>query len=527
MALKYKTIPLAGGINRNASHFLVEDGELNEIQNFIYSKIGVLKKSGDYAIKNSQITAGKNILGGIDFARADGTHEHYVAIDGASNAGIYKDVTGTWTSQSQALTAGNKVDFAYSPALDTLFVANFADVTRSYDGSEWSTGEESSSLSASVSSSASSSASVSSSESASLSVSNSPSSSISSSASSSSSISSSVSSSPSAVEVVGAPKAKYIIHFGDRIYLLHTVYNGVTHVSRAYRSTTTETSPITWASDAWITFNDIITGGGKVGERMFVGGEAGCYVFTLADEKYQISNHGCVSHEGISEYGQWLFWPSTDGMYLFDGGQDTKISLPVQDYWDAIPTANLSEIKAQVRGHHLYIFIGNISLDGRTLTNVVLDYNILQNNWSRLELADNVKNAHMFTTSSSKELFIGNDDGEVFQMFTSGTQNTAAFSSFIETPWIYGSGPKIVDDFRELWAHGELLSGLKVRYKVDDKGWESIGEVDGFSDFIKLKVSGKRIKFLLEEVSKENMYELHTIEVGYKPKFREDEETKQ
>ena len=160
-----KTIFLSGGINRNTSPFLIEDGEMIDIQNFTTTKIGVLKKTGDYTIKNAQVTASQDILGGVDFQRAAGTHEHYIAVDGASNADIFKNVTGTWTAQSQSLTKNNKVRFDYSPALDTLFACNYADATRSYNGSSWST----------------------------------------------------------ATNVTSAPKAKFIINFGQRIYLLNCV----------------------------------------------------------------------------------------------------------------------------------------------------------------------------------------------------------------------------------------------------------------------------------------------------------------
>jgi len=163
--MEYSTIYLSGGINRNTSPFLIEDGESSDIQNFTTTKIGVLKKTGDYELKNAQIISSKNILGGFDFQRVNGTHEHIVAIDGASNAGIYKDVNGTWTTQSQSLTAGSKVRFAYSPALDTLFACNYSDATRSYNGSSWST----------------------------------------------------------STNVTSAPKAKYIINFGQRIYVLNCV----------------------------------------------------------------------------------------------------------------------------------------------------------------------------------------------------------------------------------------------------------------------------------------------------------------
>ena len=287
----YKTIYLSGGINRNTSPFLIEDGESSDIQNFTTTKIGVLKKTGDYELKNAQIISSKNMLGGFDFQRVDGTHEHIVAIDGASNAGIYKDVSGTWTTQSQSLTAGSKVRFAYSPALDTLFACNYSDATRSYDGSSWST----------------------------------------------------------STNVTSAPKAKYIINFGQRIYVLNFLVGATSYISRAYYSSTVDSGSITWdTTNDWDTFNDVITGVGKSGENMFVGCQNSCWEYTFAGAKYQVSGHGCVSHDGISEYGTWLFFPSHDGMYLFDGSKEMKVSLAVQDYWDAIPNANLSSIQAKI-----------------------------------------------------------------------------------------------------------------------------------------------------------------------------------
>jgi len=112
-------------------------------------------------------------------------------------------------------------------------------------------------------------------------------------------------------------------------------------------------------------------------------------------------------------------------------------------------------------------------------------------------------------------------------MFESETQNGGVFTSFIETPWLYGTGPRIIDNFKELWAHGESLSGLKVKYKVDSGGWESVGELTGFADLTRFNISGKRIKFLLEETSKNNLYEVQSLELGYLPRFPEDDEDKE
>ena len=440
-------------------------GEYAEAQNLVTNKIGILKKTGDYNIKHSQITASQDILGGIDFLRADGTHTHVVACDGASTSDTYVSSGSDWTAQSQSLTKNEKVRFAYSPTLDTLFTAKYSDATRSYNGSSWST----------------------------------------------------------STNVTSAPKAKIPIMFGRRLYLLNCDVSGTDYPTRAYRSSLVDSGSITWdTTNDWTVFDDVIVGGGKVGENMLVACETSVYVFTLNDEKYLISGHGCVSADSVTSYGKWGFWAARDGVYAFDGGSDQKISVPIQEYWDAIPEANLSKIQQEVLGHHLYIYMGDVTVEGNALANVLWDYDILQNDWNRMSLAEEVLDMHTYVTSTGKALFFGNDDGEVFTLFTSDAQYTAAFTSFLETDWFYGSGPRFQEDFFELWGYGNKLSGLSVSYKVDDGEWTAVGQLNASTDVVKFKARGYRIKFLLRETSKNNLFELHRIDVGFSPAFTKE-----
>ena len=122
---------------------------------------------------------------------------------------------------------------------------------------------------------------------------------------------------------------------------------------------------------------------------------------------------------------------------------------------------------------------------------------------------------------------MGNDDGEIFQLFTSDGQYTAEFTSFIETGWFFGSSPKYRDDYYALWGFGEKLSGLKVSYRVDDSDWKAVGQLNGSTDFVKFIVRGYRIKFLLQETSKNNMYEIHRLTLDWQPshEIKDDTET--
>lgn len=311
--------------------------------------------------------------------------------------------------------------------------------------------------------------------------------------------------------------------FGGRVYFLNCKVNGVWHHERMYRSSAIQdwednSNKIIWEADEYTSFDDTIVGVGKVGDNMIVGCENSVWFFTLNDQKYQISTNGCVSHESIASFSKYAFWASRDGIYASVGGEEKKISVPIQEYWDAIPEASLQYVCSGVERHFLYVHIGNVTVGGVAMTNVVFKYNILQNNWTRLSLADAPRNFHAFVTTSGKRLFMGDNDGKVYQMFTGGSQNGTEIPSSIETEWQYGSGEKIVDNFRELWAFGSNMALIRAYYKIDDVDrWIPIGEFKGSQDCLKFSVKACRIKFLLQEISTNHSWEIHGLKYGYEP----------
>lgn len=461
--MEYKSILAFNGINRNISPFITDVGDLSDVQNFSADKIGVLKKSFDYSKKGGQIVDNADILGAIDFFRNNGTHEHIVGVDGESISDIYKYVTDTWVTQSQNLTPGNKIRFAYNSSIDTLFAVNYADTTRSYDGSSWST----------------------------------------------------------SANVTDAPKAKIAMSFGERIYLLNCMVGTTPYPSRAYRSSQIETSA-TWAADEYFTFNDVIVGAGLNMDSMFVVCEGSTHLLTVDDQKYQMSQIGGVSHESIVSFGRYTFYAARDGYYSFDGRETFKISLPIQEFWKKIPEANLSNINAIVKGDHIYIYVGDIPApwdDTETLSGVMFDYNITQNNWHRGKLGTNCTNLHVYVTDSGEEVFMGDDEGSIYEMFDgSGQQDGADYPSHIETYWIYGSGSGLYDDYKEFWGFGNYLSGLKVSYKTEEREhWVPIGELNNDTDMITFNKRAYKIKFRLSEYSGKNLFEVEKFDTGFVP----------
>ena len=470
--MEYLTIFGFSGINRQVSPFLVADGDVSESQNFVTNKIGVLKKSFDYSIKGIQVTNQNSILSGFDFFRNDTTHDHVISTQDSENVEdteIFIYSGGEWVNQLQHLSTTSIVRFAYSPTIDTLFTCNYDDATRSYK-TGWST----------------------------------------------------------ITNVTDAAQAKYIINWGNRIYLLNCFLDGVSYPSRAYRSDAIETSA-TWTSDQYIPFEDVVTGVGVNGENLFVGCQNSIHILTLAEEKFRVSDVGCVSHEGIAACGRYTFYHGADGFYAFDGSTTFKVSSPIQEYWDGIPQANWDKIQATTKGDHVYVYIGDITApwdSSETLENVVFDYNVLQNNWNRGRLSADCTSLHTYVTSSGRELFMGDSEGHVYQLFDdSGQQNGEDYSSHVETHWVYGSGAEIKDDYSQIIGYGMYLSSLQVKYKTEEReDWKSLGELTKDTDILNFRrIRSYKIKFRLDEFSGKNLFELERLDIGFTPAYFRNE----
>ena len=515
--MEYKQLVGFSGINRQVSNFLTKDGEFSDSQNFNTKKVGVLKKAGDYESYVDQISGGLEVWSGVEHVKEDNTREHLIAVNKETSSEIYKNISNVWTSQSQNLTVRNRVRMAYFPPLRTTFAVNFADATRGYHEGVWDTwtnlggaprakdvisfgdriwllncildSENTSpsptaSVSSSPSNSASSSQSPSSSESMSQSISNS------SSESSSRSSSFSASASPSSAPVDYYPERAYMSSIVNETITWDTVFD-------------------------WVTFEDEIVGGGRLGDHMFVGCKNSCYLYTINNEKVLISTQGIVSVQAIASYGKLAFYATRDGVYAHDGGNETKISEPIQEYWEAISESNLADVSMCVRGNSLFVSIGTITLDEISMSNVVFEYDILQNDWNKLSYGFKVTNLHTFVTSTGKSLFGGSDAGKVWKLQTSSAQNGEPIHSYWESDWVYGGDPKTKKSLREFWGYGKDLSGINCFAKSDDGEWQSIGKMNGSKAMCGCKINGYRFKFLVDESSKNNMYELHMFEYGY------------
>ena len=454
-------------LNRKTTPFLMKVGEFVECQNIdVSTKIGAARKTGDYTQTGNQIAASKNILGMGVFKRAAGTFEFYVVCDG-TNSEIYKLVTATWTTQSQSLTAAAKGQFCSMPELDTLFYANYSDATRSYNGSAWST----------------------------------------------------------TTNVTSAPKARYVNAHQTRLFLGDCVVGATSYPTRYYFS-----SSGTGGSLSWDTTNDYyvlpepITGFENNGETQLI--------FTRnlvfrgdAYDKHQIASVGTPARNTIATRAGVTYFANDDGVFATDGATFDKISHAVDDYFDGMTKSFLPSMSAGILRDTYYIYIDDVTLEGESLTNVLLSYHTSTDKWSKLRLGVNCKIIRPFTDSSDiTNLYFGNDNGEIFKLFSGDDQDGSAYSAYLETPFYFLGEPGDINNISQLEVWGNDLNGLSVQYRTEDKAnWEAAGEVRGSYSHLPLSATGtEKIAFRFSEMGKGVEFELHKFRIGFSREYQNE-----
>jgi hypothetical protein len=139
---------------------------------------------------------------------------------------------------------------------------------------------------------------------------------------------------------------------------------------------------------------------------------------------------GCVSDEGYVKAFGTLFFIGYDGIYTTDGSSVPKlISAKIQSIFDGATKNNLEKAAIGKKGYNIFISLGDITLYNpdktinRILTNVVIEYNIKQNNW----YIHTDINAHFFqnyyTNTDVERLIFCADTGHVYEFLTGDTDD--------------------------------------------------------------------------------------------------------
>ena len=346
------------------------------------------------------------------------------------------------------------------------------------------------------------------------------------------------------VTIKGANQAGYngtfYINGGN---IAFTTYNTFDALTSPATGTITVGYPQVWfntKSDTgdWIDINpddgDTITAFGEAADQLLVFKSRAMYRLDVVNKSVDTSNIynvGAVSQEAVTTCNGLCYFFSGGDIRRTNGGFPEQISrLAVQDFIDAIPQANWSEVYAGNDGQNVYFSIGTVTLDTnkdtqRTWTNVVLKYSTRDESWSVHEYAQRPAFFTQYTTSTDGRKMISADLSGNVQTFNKGTtDNGSPIFYELETQEIdFGNRAHSNSVSANLAVFGQNFVDSNFEVKADNRDYKPIklpltkrvNVGDGISTdgyFFKFKWSGNSIGtppifegFQIEDINDDGM----------------------
>lgn len=173
------------------------------------------------------------------------------------------------------------------------------------------------------------------------------------------------------------------------------------------------------------------------------------------------------------------------GFYVTDSVSSKRVSNPIQDYIDGIPTANYNSVVGWREGNIYRAYVGNVSNSDRNLSisNCVLELDLDSNTWSPGKVNDVIKCATLYRESNVENTYIGNDSAQVHLTPSGNSDDGGTIPWFMETRIIYPSGSEVQNEFHKVQIIAREGAGIRVRFKLyntpfaSDENWQGLGEI--------------------------------------------------
>lgn len=263
------------------------------------------------------------------------------------------------------------------------------------------------------------------------------------------------------------------------------------------------------------------------------------YVFTL-DAVYTYDEYvfgqvpsalGTPSEKSIASTEGRLIWFNNDGVYMLAGESlPILVSKPVQSFIEAVvdPEGVVAGIDKLGR---YKLCIGDVTVDGQSLTDVCLNYDVTTNAWT-WETDKPFSAMTEYDSSGSRVLYAGkNDDRQVYEIDSGTSNDGSAIASTFTTPYIGIDKPEDRKTFTHLYVTYKPTGAseyISVEYRTEyDATWQQVGDTANNIDMsgsshISLeelnlnKLSGKFVQFRFTHSSSSAGFEIYNIRLtGY------------
>ena len=309
--------------------------------------------------------------------------------------------------------------------------------------------------------------------------------------------------------VTSAPKSKYIINYGDNVYLANLDISGTAHNSRVLKSSLPDTSyNITWDPSSAGPYFDVspldgdqIMGLGKNFNRLLIFKEKGLWRYDT-NSLYQFPGApGTNNNRSIQNVLEYTIYFHTTGVYGLRDNAVMILSRAVQKIIEGVQSVNLDRICSYTVGDHYYLFLHDVINEeaGINIPNCMLDLDVARMRWtvnslahtprvfgtyrnSRTEITYNeatlefnyTNQAYSGYTSAQDFTYFGDDLGDVYQIDSTYDFDGQVISSYFETPDYYIGGIQARAELQSLKIYTEKGRRCKFFYSADGGPWKPI-----------------------------------------------------
>lgn len=208
---------------------------------------------------------------------------------------------------------------------------------------------------------------------------------------------------------------------------------------------------------------------------------------------------GTYSNESIVEAKDGLYFHSPDGFFKYnDSPAPEEISRPIIDIIQAIPRTYYPNICGWTVGDYIYWSIGDITLGGVSLSNIVVRRTISTQVWTVYSYGQEIRSACQYDDGTNLIMTVGTDAGKVHQFDSGHDDDGTAIHYDLETHFYYITNIKSdIKKIKEVSALFENAQGAQLSYMIDTENiWKPIGNItENLTQLFSLEIEFKRIKF--------------------------------
>jgi hypothetical protein len=228
--------------------------------------------------------------------------------------------------------------------------------------------------------------------------------------------------------------------------------------------------------------------------------------------RYITLDVGTTARRSIVNIGGIVYFFDRKGIYQFASRYPELISLKVQDFIDAV--SDPYSVVGFKEGVKYNLYIGTVTVDGKTYSNCVLVYDTLQDTWKVRTLAHAMKCAGDFIGSDNvRSVYLGSAAGKSYKWAQGYSYDGTPIEVEYETGIMELGDPLTESASRQLITRtgDKPKSSPTFHYSVDGRDWEEAGQARSPIDDFSIADRGRDIRIRIHEVSDKEMREVYKV----------------